>query len=145
MSVKQISIFMENRPGRISAVTKLLGDGGIDIRAMALADTTDFGILRIIVDDEEKCIKLLADAGYSARATAVVAVGFEDKPGALASVMEVLYNNNISVEYMYSFISNKEAGKAYIMLRVDDNDAAAAALEEKGFTLLNSGDLFGDK
>ena len=144
MSVKQISIFMENRPGRISAVTKLLGEGGIDIRAMALADTTDFGILRIIVDDEEKCVKLLSEAGYSARATAVVAVGFDDKPGALASVMQVLYENNISVEYMYSFIS-KEAGKAYIMLRVDDNDAAAAALEEKGFTLLNSGDLFGNK
>lgn len=144
MAVKQISIFMENRPGRISAVTKLLGDNGIDIRALSLADTTDFGILRIVVNDAAKCMEVLEKGGFSARATSVTAVGLEDKPGGLAKIMETLYENNIGVEYMYSFISRKD-GNAYIMLRVDNNDVAESVLEEKGFSLLNSGDLFDDK
>lgn len=140
MSVKQISIFMENRPGRISAVTRLLGDNGIDIRAMSLADTTDFGILRVVVNDADKCMSVLSNAGFSARATKVVAAALEDKPGGLASVMETLYENNIGVEYMYSFIT-REDGKAYVMLRVDDNDFTSSVLTEKGFKLLEESDL----
>ncbi len=140
MSVKQISIFMENRPGRISAVTRLLGDNGIDIRAMSLADTTDFGILRVVVNDADKCMSVLSNAGFSARATNVVAAALEDKPGGLASVMETLYENNIGVEYMYSFIT-REDGKAYVMLRVDDNDFTSSVLTEKGFKLLEESDL----
>ncbi len=140
MSVKQISIFMENRPGRISAVTRLLGDNGIDIRAMSLADTTDFGILRVVVNDADKCMSVLSNAGFSARATKVVAAALEDKPGGLASVMETLYENNIGVEYMYSFIT-REDGKAYVMLRVDDNDFTSSVLIEKGFKLLEESDL----
>lgn len=135
---------MENRPGRISAVTRLLGDNGIDIRAMSLADTTDFGILRVVVNDADRAMDVLSKAGFSARATKVVAAALEDKPGGLASVMEALYENNIGVEYMYSFIT-REDGKAYVMLRVEDNDFTATVLKEKGFKLLNSGDLNDDK
>ena len=90
MAVKQISVFMENRAGKISAVTRLLGNGGIDIRAMSLADTTDFGILRIVVNDTEKAMQILEENNFSATTTKVLAVGLDDKPGGLAAVMEAL-------------------------------------------------------
>ncbi|MBP1573391.1 MAG: hypothetical protein J6A55_06280 [Oscillospiraceae bacterium] len=144
MAVKQISVFMENRAGKISAVTRLLGNGGIDIRAMSLADTTDFGILRIVVNDTEKAMKILEENNFSATTTKVLAVGLDDKPGGLAAVMEALYADNIGVEYMYAFVSREE-DRAYVMLRVADNDFASKVLKEKGFKLLNSGDLFDEK
>ena len=87
MAVKQISVFMENRAGKISAVTRLLGNGGIDIRAMSLADTTDFGILRIVVNDTDKAMKILEENNFSATTTKVLAVGLPDRPGGLAEVM----------------------------------------------------------
>ncbi len=144
MAVKQISVFMENRAGKISAVTRLLGNGGIDIRAMSLADTTDFGILRIVVNDTDKAMKILEENNFSATTTKVLAVGLPDRPGGLAEVMEALYADNIGVEYMYAFVSREE-DKAYVMLRVGDNDFATKVLKEKGFNLLNSGDLFDEK
>lgn len=144
MTVKQLSVFIENRPGRLSTVTRLFGDNGIDIRAMSIADTKDFGILRLIVNDAEKAQSILRDNDFSVTITNVLAIGLEDRPGGLADAMETLYANNISVEYMYAFIS-KENGVAYVIFRVQNNDEASRCLQENGFKILTSDDIYNMK
>lgn len=141
MFVKQLSIFVENRPGRLSAITRLLGDHQIDIRAMSIADTRDFGILRLIVNHPAKALEILKEASYSVTLTNVIAAGVKDTPGGLADAMRVLYDNNISVEYMYAFISHAE-DTAFVILRVEHNDKAAEALEEAGVRLLTEQEIF---
>ncbi len=141
MTVKQLSVFVENRAGRLSAVTRLLGDSGIDIRAVGIADTKDFGILRLIVNDPDKALAALRKAGCSVTCTNVLAICISDKPGGLAAAMETLYKDNISVEYMYSATISKEDGTAYLILRVDDNDSAARALTEGGFRVIPQQEL----
>ncbi len=141
MTVKQLSVFVENRPGRLSAVTRLLGDAGVSIRAMSIADTKDFGILRLIVNDAEKAQKVLKDAGCSVTITNVLAIKIMDKPGGLADAMEVLYKSNISVEYMYAAFINVEDESAFLILRVNDNDVAITVFEENGYHLLTPDEL----
>lgn len=135
MTVKQLSVFIENRPGRLSAVTKILGDNDINIRAMSLADTKDFGILRLIVDDSDKSKTVLKENGFSVTETGVLAVKISDTPGGLAAAMQTLYNDNISVEYMYSAFINTQDNTAYLIVRVENVTSAVQALTEAGFAL----------
>ena len=141
MTVKQLSVFVENRPGRLSAITKLLGDANINIRAMSIADTKDFGILRLIVDDAEKALKILKDEGCSVTITNVLVLRITDRPGSLAQAMNALYKDNISVEYMYATFINTESNTACLVLRVDDNDKATVALYDSGYKLLSQNEL----
>ncbi len=141
MTVKQLSIFVENRPGRLSAVTRLLGDNGINIRAMSIADTKDFGILRLIVSDAEKAHDVLKNDGCSLTITKVLAIKIADKSGGLADAIDVLYKENISVEYMYAAFLNEKDESAYLILRVSDSDAAIEVFKENGFEMLCQKDL----
>ena len=141
MTVKQLSVFIENRPGRLSAVTKILGDNDVNIRAMSLADTKDFGILRLIVDDFEKAVSALKTEGFSVTTTQVLAVEISDRPGGLSEAMKALYNDNISVEYMYSAFINTKENTAYLILRVENVTAALEALSEAGFALISQQEL----
>ena len=141
MTVKQLSVFVENRPGRLSAITRLLGDANINIRAMSIADTKDFGILRLIVDDAEKALKVLKDEGCSVTITNVLVLRIADRPGSLAQAMNALYKDNISVEYMYAAFINTESNTACLVLRVDDNDKATVALYDSGYKLLSQDEL----
>ena len=141
MTVKQLSVFVENRPGRLSAVTEALAAAGINIRAVSIADTKDFGIMRIIVNDTDKAVAALKENGFIASAANVIAVIADDKPGSMASIMKILYNDNISVEYMYAALLNREKGMACLILRVDSNDRAVTALIEAGCKLLSEADI----
>ena len=141
MTVKQLSVFVENRPGRLSAITKLLGDANINIRAMSIADTKDFGILRLIVDDADKALKVLKDEDCSVTITNVLVLRITDRPGSLAEAMNALYKDNISVEYMYAAFINTESNTACLVLRVDDNDKATVALYDSGYKLLAQNEL----
>lgn len=141
MTIKQLSVFVENRPGRLSAITRLFGDNGIDIRAMSIADTKDFGILKLIVNDPDKALEVLKANDFSVTITNVIAIGIDDVPGGLAGAMETLYENNVSVEYMYAFISKTE-NTAYVIFRVENNENAALALKEKGYKILTSEEIY---
>ncbi len=139
--IKQISIFVENKPGRLKAMTNILKDNNIDIRALSIADTKDFGILRLIVNDPDKTCEVLKNAECTVTITEVLAVGLEDKPGGLAVVMDTLFENSISVEYMYAFFSKLE-GQASVILRVNDNQKAADVLTSNGIKLLTSEEIY---
>lgn len=140
MSVKQISVFIENKTGKLAEATRYIADHDINLRALSIADTQDFGILRIICDNPDDAEKVLMDGGYLITATDVLAVAISDKPGSLASILEVLSDANVIVEYTYAFLSAK-AG-AYMIFRVDDNQIAAAALAGAGIKTANQEDLF---
>ena len=135
MYVKQISVFIENTPGRLADFTRLLGENQIDLVSLSIADTTHFGILRGIVADYERAEKLIGEAGYTVRLTDVLAASVPDVPGGLAKVLGMLSENGISIEYLYSFVRN--AGKnALIIFRVEELDKAAQVLKDHGVRLL---------
>jgi len=140
MAIRQLSVFLENRHGTLVEVTELLAAEGIDIRAMSLADTQDFGILRLIVNDPEKAKAALAKIGFIASVNEVLAVAINDNPGALSEVIHVLAGANVNIEYMYAFLSNHK-GNAYVVLRVMDNDSTAAVLEAAGIPLVSEADI----
>lgn len=140
MFIDQISVFIENRQGRLGEITRSLGEGGIDIRALSLADTTNFGILRLIVADAAKAEQILKDAGFTVSTTKVIAVEIDDRPGGLANTLTKLGEAGISVEYAYAFITRKSGG-AYVILRVEDTDAATACLQACGTRLLSVEDI----
>ena len=136
MKVEQISIFLENKPGGLSEVTRILKENNINIRALSLADTTDFGILRLIVNDVEKAKEKLKSAGLSVGRTTVVALEVPDTPGGLNSILEALSKESINVEYMYAFIQS--SGKnAVIIFRFDNTDRAIEILSSAGFNVLS--------
>lgn len=141
MTVRQLSVFVENRPGRLSAVTAALASENVNIRAVSIADTKDFGIMRVIVDDPDKAVAALKAHDFIASAANVIAVIADDKPGSMAAIMELLYKNNISVEYMYAAFLNREKGMACLVLRVDNNDNAVTALNEAGIRMLSEKDI----
>ncbi len=141
MLIKQISIFVENKPGRLNSITKLLKDNDIDIRALSIADTKDFGILRLIVNKPELACEVLKGADCTVSITNVIAIGINDKPGGLADAMDCLYRANISVEYMYAFIT-KTSDQAYVILRVENNDKALEALQDENFTILTGKEVY---
>jgi hypothetical protein len=137
MKVRQISIFMENRAGRLSEVMQLVGDAGVNIRALSLADTSDFGILRLIVNDVDKAISALRKAGHTVSVTDVVAVEVPDRPGGLAGILTPLSAANVNVEYMYAFVE-KATDKAVVIFRFEDVDAALKALKKAGVSVLSA-------
>lgn len=132
MSIKQISVFVENQPGALYAMTSVLAQNKIDMRALSLAETKDFGIVRIIVDNVYAAATVLKDAGYVHSVTPVVGVAIPDTPGGLNKVLQVLTNARINVEYMYAFLGGKNSEHAYMIFRVEDAAKAAAALAERG-------------
>lgn len=142
MSVEQISIFIENKSGRLAEVAKILGNAGINIRALSLADTSDFGILRLIVNDREKAKATLKELGFTVSKTEVVAVEVPDKPGGLASILEVLDRDAINVEYMYAFVERCGAN-AVIIFRFDETQKAITTLQANGFNILDGEYLYG--
>lgn len=141
MKVEQISIFLENKPGGLAGVTKVLKDSGINIRALSLADTSDFGILRLIVDDVNKAKKVLNDNGFAVGRTHVIAVEVPDKPGGLHSILELLTREGINVEYMYAFVE-RSGENAVIIFRFDNIDQAIEALLKAGFTVLKGEQVY---
>ena len=136
MIIKQISIFVENKKGRLAEITETLAKAGANIRALSIADTTDFGILRLIVDKPDESAAALKEAGITVSVTNVIAVGIDDVPGAFSKPMRILADAEIDVEYMYAFITRKSE-RADVILRVADNDAAAKVLLDKGVELLD--------
>ena len=135
MVIKQLSIFVENKAGRLAEITATIAAAGIDIRALSIADTTNFGILRLIVDKPDVAEKALREAGLTVSLTNVIAVGIPDRPGGFAVAMKALADEKVDIEYMYAFISRDE-GRACVILRVGDNDAAIAALQKSGVEIL---------
>ena len=135
MAIKQISVFLENRPGMLDAMTKVLADAGIALRALSLAETKDFGIVRMIVDDVYETATVLKDNEYISSMTPVVAVMIPDVVGGLNKVLTVLTAANVNLEYMYSTLAGKGSGSAYMSLRVEDVKKAEEALREAGFKL----------
>ncbi len=132
MSIKQISVFMENKPGALYAMTGVLAQNRIDIRALSLAETKDFGIVRLIVNDTYAATTVLKDAGYIHSLTPVVGVAIPDQPGGLNKVLQVLTDAKTNIEYMYAFLGGKNTEHAYMIFRVEDAAAAAAVLGERG-------------
>lgn len=135
MKVNQISIFVENKSGRLAEVTRILGNAGINIRALSLADTSDFGILRLIVNDSARAIEVLKSRQFTVSMTEVVAVEVSDRPAGLADILEILEKEKINVEYMYAFVE-RSSNNAVIIFRFDETDRAIKALTAKGVTVL---------
>ena len=131
MTVKQISVFLENKPGKLADFTDVLSKNEIDMRALSLAEAEDFGIVRIIVDDVYNASTVLKDAGYVFSITKVLAVAIPDEPGGLSKVIRTLGDNDVNVEYMYAFTTKKE-GVAYMIFRVQDNKKAVEVLQKNG-------------
>ena len=136
MRVKQISVFIENRRGRLREVTDVLWKNNINIRALSLADTSDYGVLRLIVDNPHAAHAVLKEGGFMVSETDVIAVEVEDEPGGLSRVLGILDNQGINVEYMYAFVE-KCSENAVNIFRIDDIDAAVSALEEGNVTILD--------
>lgn len=126
MKEKQISVFAENKPGRLLSIVELLSNSDIDIRALSLADTADFGIARMIVSDTEKALSTLRENGYAVKCTEVLSVNMDDTPGGLSKILKVLEKNSISVEYLYAFAENSGAK---VVMRVDNPEKAANLFE----------------
>jgi hypothetical protein len=135
MKVEQISIFIENKSGRLAEITHILGEGGINIRALSLADTSDFGILRLIVNDVETANRVLKEKGFTVNKTEVVAVEVPDRPGGLGAILRALDTEQINVEYMYAFVE-RCGGNAVIIFRFDETDKAINALTANHFSVL---------
>lgn len=141
MKVEQISIFLENRAGRLTDVTKVLSEAGVNIRALSLADTSDFGILRLIVTDHERAKQVLKENGFTVGRTSVVAVEVDDRPGGLHRILELLSNSRINVEYMYAFV--QQSGKnAVLIFRFDRTDQAIEILQQNGIKIIPGQDLY---
>ena len=138
--LKQLTVFVENRQGALVDITDILAKNGVNIRALSIADTKDFGILRLIVNDNEIAQKTLSDAGYLLKMTDVVGVRIGDAPGTLSGALAVLDQNSINMEYLYAFMTRTER-HAYVVLRVEDNAAAEAALEAAGYHLITDADV----
>ena len=141
MSVKQISVFIENKTGKLAEVTRYIADKNVNMKALSVADTHDFGILRIICEDHSAALNVLKEGGYITTETEVLAVEIPDRPGALAEILEVLVVADIAVEYTYAFLSVKNIGHAYMIFRVDDNAKAKAALGEN-FNVIDDASIF---
>ncbi|MGI5877577.1 MAG: hypothetical protein ACOX7W_03095 [Christensenellales bacterium] len=139
--VRQLSVFLENTKGRLAHMTRVLGEAGVDLLALSIADTTNFGILRAIVDDNEKALASLRAAGYTVNLTEVLAVTVPDKPGGLAEVLEMLLDGGVNVEYLYSFVRNPKE-YALILFKLDDVAAARNILESRDVRILQQEDLY---
>ena len=142
MRIRQISIFLENRPGQLSTICRDLADAGINIATLSLADTADFGIVRMIVDDHEKAKDVLAEKGHVVNVREVIAVCVPDRPGGMAEVMQVLDKAGVNIEYSYAFAFHK-GEKAVLVFRFSDNAKAESALKAAGYTTLGEDEIEG--
>jgi len=136
MKVRQISIFLENKKGRLYEALKVLADAGINIRALAIADTSEFGILRLIVNYPDKAKAALESSGFTVKTTPILAIEVEDRPGGLAGILKYVYEADINVEYTYAFVE-KSGEKAVVVLRTNNLDKTISVLKDKGVALLS--------
>ena len=140
MAIKQITVFVENKQGALVSITKTLSENGVNLRALSIAETEDFGILRLIVNDEATAERALAENGYLIKVTEVVGVKIGDAPGKLTDALAVLDRAGINMEYLYAFMARTEK-HAYVVLRVEDNEIAEQALSGAGFHLVTVDDI----
>ena len=140
MAIKQLTVFVENRQGTLVTVTDTLSKHNINLRALSIAETQDFGILRLIVDGNDTALKALEEKGYLVKITPVVGVMIGDAPGKLAKALDVIDEAGINIEYLYAFLTRTEK-HAYVVIRVADNDAAEKALESAGFHMITDADI----
>jgi hypothetical protein len=138
---KQISVFLENKSGRLAHVTRVLGDAGINIRALSIADTADFGILRLIVNDPVKAYQILKEGGFTVSETEVIAVRMPDSPGGLASVLDQMSEENLNIEYMYAFLGMSK-NEALVVFKVEDLEKAKLAFATKNINYLDEQELY---
>ena len=142
MKITQLSVFLENKKGRLYDMASILGESGIDIRTLTIAESEDFGVLRLIVDDPDKAVVAVKEKGLWASISDIVAVEVNDQPGGLAAVLKILADNEINVEYMYAF-AEKNADNAVVVFRFDDSDKAIAVLTKNGIRVLGKKDIKG--
>lgn len=135
-TIKQISVFVENQPGKLAELTRLIADAGIDLRTLSLADTRDFGILRIIVNKPDETEKLLTENNWTYKTAPVIGVKVPDRPGGVAEVLEAINDAKVNVEYMYAFV-NRIPGRADTVFRVDDIETTLKALTARGIEILS--------
>ncbi len=135
MQIQQLSVFIENKPGRLAEITEVLAEAQVDIRAISVADTSDFGILRVIVDKPDAAIAALKEHGMTVSLTNVIAVGISDERGTFSKAVRFLADQGFDVEYMYAFIS-RDQGRAYVIIRTSNGAKAAQALKDNGFEIL---------
>jgi len=140
VKVRQISVFLENKSGRLAQVTQILGENGINIRALSIADTTDFGILRLIVNDPEKAYRALKEGGFTVSTTEVIAVEVDDRPGGLAAALQALDQAGINIEYLYAFVQ-KASSAALVVFRVEQLDEAVEALRAAGIRIIGESEV----
>ena len=143
MKIQQLNLFLENRPGTLRAPCKVLADAGIDLLSLTVADTEAFGILRLIVPDWRRAAQILTDAGFVVKVTEVVALEVPQRPGGLLAVLEALDGAHQAIEYMYAFAGTAAAGRAVLVFRFADPDAAIAALAHHGINAIAPAKLFG--
>ncbi|MDR0861722.1 MAG: ACT domain-containing protein [Oscillospiraceae bacterium] len=141
MTLDQLSVFVENRPGKLVEVIETIGAAGIDLRAMSIADTADFGVLRLIVDKPDSAFKTLTEAGYVVKVNKVLPVTIDDTPGSLGKVLRLLSDNGVNVEYLYAFVAHGK-DRAYVIIRVEDNDAATKVLDGAGIPLASAAEIY---
>jgi hypothetical protein len=142
MLVKQISVFLENKSGRLAEVTRTLKDQQIDIRALYIADTTEYGILRMIVDKPEQALEVLSTAGFTVSSTHVIAIAVADQPGTLDDALEILSGGSISVDYLYAYVG-RASNDAIVVIRVEDPQLALEKLEENHIRVLSTKEVYG--
>lgn len=140
MSIHQISVFLENRAGQLAELTRLLADNGVDLRAISIAETTDYGVVRMIADDDQKASAVLLGHGAILSVTPVWAVEVPDQAGGLASLLEVLAANHVSVEYMYSLFTHKD-GMAYMVLRIAEEEKFLQVAKDNGIRIMTEAEL----
>lgn len=140
MAIKQLTVFVENKQGALVSITETLSKNNINLRALSIAETKDFGILRLIASDEEKAEKILTEEGYLIKITEVIGVKIVDEPGKLSEALKVLADNEINMEYLYAFMTRTEK-HAYVVIRVEDNEEAEKVLKEAGFQLIVEDDV----
>ncbi|MGB9588764.1 MAG: ACT domain-containing protein [Armatimonadota bacterium] len=141
MKVKQLSIFLENQSGRLAEVMGTIGTEGVNIRALSLADTSGFGILRLIVNDVSKAKSALQNKGFTVSETDVIAVEVPDRPGGLASILDVFAERGINIEYMYAFVE-KSSENAVVIFRIENVDEAVKALQSRGVRILSAEEVY---
>ncbi len=142
MKVKQISVFLENRSGRLAEVTRVLGDHGLNIRALSLADTSDFGILRMIIDHPDEAYMVLKEQHYTVQETDVITLEVADQPGGLAGVLDLLSQNGINVEYLYAFPERDSVDHAIMVFRFDNNDRAIEMMQQHEIKIMEPGRVY---
>lgn len=141
MGVRQISVFLENKAGRLSDVTKVLGDNNVDISALSIADTAHFGILRLIVNNPNLAERVLKENGYTVSISNVIAIAIDDNPGALAKALEALTDEDITIEYIYAF-TGKTENKALVVLKVEDIERATGLLRSRNIRVLDDSEVY---